>query len=40
MLTRDQMIREARSRKGNWPGLLMVYGVLVGTLAWTASVIV
>lgn len=39
MLTRDQMIREYQVRRGTLPGLLVVYGALVGTMAWTASLI-
>lgn len=37
MLTRDDMIREYRSRAGTLPALLLVYGVLVGTMALSAS---
>lgn len=39
MTTRDDMIREYRNRAGTLPALLMVYGVLVGTLAMSASAI-
>ncbi|MDF1871156.1 hypothetical protein [Vannielia sp.] len=40
MLTRDEMIREVQMRRGNWPGLLAVYAILVGTMAMTAMAIV
>ena len=39
MLTRDDLIRERRVR-GNLPGLLVFYGVLVGTMAGTAMAII
>jgi len=39
MLTRDDLIRERRTRGGNLPGLLLVYSVLVGTMAGTALAI-
>ncbi|PRY22553.1 hypothetical protein CLV78_10693 [Aliiruegeria haliotis] len=39
MLTRDDMIREYRSRAGTFPALLLVYGVLVSTLALSANAI-
>ncbi len=37
MLTRDDMIREYRSRAGTLPALLMIYAVLLATLALSAS---
>lgn len=40
MLTRDDLIREYNSRSGNLPGLLVFYGVLVGTMAGTAFAII
>ncbi|MEL6279299.1 MAG: hypothetical protein AAF661_09080 [Pseudomonadota bacterium] len=40
MLTRDALIREYRARAGTLPALLILYGVLVGTLVATASTIV
>jgi hypothetical protein len=40
MLTRDDLIREYRARKGTFPALLLVYLMIVGTLALTASAIV
>ncbi|WP_256369752.1 hypothetical protein [Tropicimonas sp. IMCC6043] len=40
MLTRDYMIREYRARAGTLPALLMIYGVLVATLAVSASAII
>jgi hypothetical protein len=39
MLTRDDMIREYRSRAGTLPALLLIYGVLLGTLALSAATI-
>ncbi|WP_269432944.1 hypothetical protein [Aliiruegeria sabulilitoris] len=39
MLTRDDMIREYRSRAGTLPALLLVYSVLLSTLALSASAI-
>jgi hypothetical protein len=39
MLTRDDLIRERRFRGGNLPGLLVIYTVLVGTMAGTAMAI-
>lgn len=39
MLTRDALIREARMRGGNLPTLVLVYGVLVGTMVGTALAI-
>lgn len=32
MLTRDELIRDARSRAGTLPAVLIVYAVLVGTM--------
>ena len=40
MLTRDQLIREARARGGNLPTLLLVYLALIVTMAGTALAIV
>ncbi|MDV7145386.1 hypothetical protein R3X27_22095 [Tropicimonas sp. TH_r6] len=39
MLTRDDMIREYQSRAGTLPALLLVYAVLVSTLALSANAI-
>ena len=39
MLTRNDLIRE-RQIRGNLPGLLVFYGVLVGTMAGTAMAII
>ena len=39
MLTRDTLIREARMRGGNLPALVLVYGVILGTMVGTALVI-
>ncbi len=42
MLTKDQLIREyeMRTRRGNLPGLLLMYLAILGTLAGTAAVMV
>ncbi|MEM0948064.1 MAG: hypothetical protein AAGK37_11700 [Pseudomonadota bacterium] len=40
MLTRDDLIREARSRGGNLPVLLVVYVAIVATMAGTAMAII
>lgn len=40
MLTRDDLIRENRNRRGSLPALLMVYLIIVGTMAATAFAIV
>jgi hypothetical protein len=40
MLTRNDLIREYRSRGGNLPGLLVLYAVLLGTMGLTAMAIV
>lgn len=42
MLTKDELIREYeyRVRRGNLPGLLAVYAVLLGTMGATAMAIV
>ena len=40
MLTRDQLIREYRNRSGSLPALLLVYGIIVGTMLGTAYAIV
>lgn len=40
MLTRDEMIRDERTRAGTLPSVLVLYGVLVGTLVATAMAIV
>ncbi|MEO0990948.1 MAG: hypothetical protein AAFX00_08375 [Pseudomonadota bacterium] len=40
MITRDQLIREARARGGNLATLLIVYGTLLGTMAATAMAII
>ncbi|SDK76612.1 hypothetical protein [Aliiruegeria lutimaris] len=39
MLTRDDMIREHRARSGSLPALVLVYSVLLSTLALSASAI-
>jgi hypothetical protein len=40
MITRDDLIREYRNRGASWPALVLVYGILVGTLVLTANAIV
>ena len=40
MLTRDDLIREYRTRRGTLPALLCVYLLLIGTMAATAFAIV
>lgn len=40
MLTRDDLIREYRARSGSFSTLAIVYALIVGTLALTASAIV
>lgn len=40
MLTRDALIREYYARRGTFSGLLVVYGLLLATLAATALAIV
>lgn len=40
MLTRDQLIREYRARGANFPALLLVYLVIIGTMGATAFAIV
>lgn len=40
MLTRDQLIREARTRGGSFAALAGLYIVLLAVLGLTASVIV
>ncbi len=39
-MTRDQLIREIRNNGASWPALLVVYGMLVGTLVLTAQAII
>lgn len=40
MLTRDDLIQEARARGGNLPALILVYGAIVGTMVGTAFAII
>jgi len=42
MLTKDDLIREyeTRVRRGNLPGLVLMYVAIVGTLLGTAAAIV
>ena len=39
-MTRDKLIREARNNGASWPALVLVYGVLLGTLFLTANAII
>lgn len=40
MLTRDDLIREYRARSGTLPALLVVYGAILATMAFTAAAII
>lgn len=40
MMTRDDLIREYRNRRGTLPALFFVYSLLLGTMAATAFAIV
>jgi len=40
MVTRDQLIKEARARGGSVSTLILVYGSIVGTMIATAMAIV
>lgn len=40
MLTRDDLIREYRTRSGTLPALLIVYALILATMAATAMAIV
>lgn len=40
MLTRDEVIRDARSRAGTLPAVFVVYGILVATLIGTGMAII
>jgi len=35
-MTRDELIREIQSRRGSWPALLIVYGLIVATMVVSA----
>lgn len=39
-MTRDKLIREMRNNGASWPALLVVYGMLLGTLFLTAQAII
>jgi hypothetical protein len=39
-MTRDQMIREARERAGSWQAVLLLYGIIVGTMVASGMAIV
>lgn len=40
MLSRDDLIREARNRGGSLPGLLLIYLLIVATMAGSAAAII
>ena len=40
MLTRDDLIREARTRGGNLPAFLVLYLAVIATMAGTAMAII
>ncbi len=40
MLTRDDLVREHRTRGGSLVGLLVIYAILLATLAGTALAII
>ena len=39
-MTRDQLIRETRTRAGSLPGFLVVYAVILGTMVLCAQAMV
>lgn len=39
-MTRDDLIRELNSKRGNWPALAFVYFALIGTMVGTALAII
>ena len=39
-MTREDWIREYRARGASWPALLLVYGIIVGTLVATGLAII
>ena len=40
MLTRDELVREYRARRGTLPALLIVYLIIIATMAGTALAII
>lgn len=40
MLTRDEVIRDDRTRAGTFPAVLVLYGILVGTLVLTGIAVI
>ena len=40
MLTKDQLIREYRNAGASWPALVVVYGLLLGTMVLSASAMI
>ncbi len=39
-MTRDQLIRETRARTGSFPGFLVVYAMILGTMVLCAQAMV
>ena len=39
-MNRDQLIRELRIRSGTWQSTLIVYALIVATMAFSAMVII
>ncbi|MEM8787461.1 MAG: hypothetical protein AAGE76_04285 [Pseudomonadota bacterium] len=37
MLTRDDLLKEVKARRGGFPALVIVYLILLGTMAGTAA---
>ena len=35
-MTRDQLNRELRMHSASWPAVLIVYGIIVGTMVFAA----
>ncbi|WP_280637754.1 MULTISPECIES: hypothetical protein [unclassified Shimia] len=40
MLTRDEVIRDNRTRAGTFPAVILLYGILLGTLVLTGMAVV
>lgn len=38
-MTRDEMIREMNNRRGSWQAIVIVYGLIVATMAGSAMLI-
>jgi len=39
-MNRDELIREQRLSSASWPALLVVYGAIVATMAFSAMAII